>query len=78
MLRKATLKLKVLTIKFFIAVSAGRLPKLFSKETLYVGRVMHKGSMNVGYISPSCDSLIIAHEGEEYTYTSYEVLVRKD
>ncbi|KAL2726254.1 natterin-3-like [Vespula maculifrons] len=43
-------------------------------ETLYIGRVLHKGSQTVGKVQPSHGCLYIPFDGEELSFKDYEVL----
>lgn len=44
-------------------------------EPLYVGRVLHSGSQTVGKVHPGHGCLYIPFDGEELSFTDYEVLV---
>ncbi|KAJ3640789.1 hypothetical protein Zmor_027330 [Zophobas morio] len=46
-----------------------------SGESLYIGRVRHKGSLTVGKIHPSHHVCYIPFDGKEIAYSEYEVLV---
>jgi Protein of unknown function (DUF3421) len=54
------------------AVPGGRTAK---GETLYIGRVQHKGSIVPGKIHPSNKVLYIPYDGAELNFSSYEQLV---
>ncbi|XP_014223781.1 natterin-1-like [Trichogramma pretiosum] len=43
-------------------------------EALYVGRVYHDGAQTVGKVQPSHGCLYVPFDGEERSFTHYEVL----
>lgn len=46
-------------------------------ERLYIGRILHNGTITIGKVHPSLKCLYIPYEGKEHKYTEYEVLVSK-
>ncbi|XP_068992532.1 uncharacterized protein [Neodiprion pinetum] len=44
-------------------------------EPLYVGRILHNGSQTIGKVQASHGCLYIPFDGEELSFTDYEVLV---
>lgn len=46
-------------------------------ERLYIGRILHNGTVIIGKVHPSLKCLYIPYEGKELKYTEYEVLVSK-
>lgn len=47
-------------------------------ETVYIGRVMHEGTLKIGKISPLSDSLIVPHlNAEARIDDTYEVLIER-
>lgn len=47
-------------------------------ETLYIGRVHHKGALTSGKIHPSHGCLYIPFGGEEVQHKQYEILVENE
>lgn len=43
-------------------------------ETLYVGRVVHDGSLSVGKVQPSHGVLYVPYAGQELSFGDYEIL----
>ncbi|KAJ8917486.1 hypothetical protein NQ315_005535 [Exocentrus adspersus] len=54
------------------AVEGGR---TVSGETLYIGRVYHKGMPTIGKIHPTHRTCYIPFDGKEILYEQYEILV---
>ncbi|KAJ9588729.1 hypothetical protein L9F63_017964 [Diploptera punctata] len=46
-------------------------------ETLYVGRVLHDGTLQLGKVHPSHGVCYIPYDGKELTFPSYDILVSK-
>lgn len=46
-------------------------------ETLYAGRCLHSGTQTPGKVQPSHECLYIPFNGEEISFSDYEVLVLK-
>lgn len=44
-------------------------------ETLFIGRVLHQGSLLIGKIQPSHGVCYVAHENSELNFRKYEVFV---
>ena len=55
------------------AVQGGHDP---SGDTLYIGRVIHNGTVTVGKVHPSHGSCYVAYGGDELAFTDYEILVK--
>ncbi|CAL8093836.1 unnamed protein product [Orchesella dallaii] len=45
-------------------------------EVLYIGRVIHEGTVTVGKIHPSHGSCYVAYGGDELAFADYEILVK--
>lgn len=46
-----------------------------TRETLYVGRANHAGTLTVGKVHPSHGVVYIPFGGKEHGYRDYEILV---
>ncbi|ODM93864.1 Natterin-4 [Orchesella cincta] len=45
-------------------------------ETLYIGRVIHEGTVTVGKVHPSHGTCYVAYGGDELGFADYEILVK--
>jgi len=45
-------------------------------ETLYIGRVIHQGTVTVGKVHPDHGTCYVSYGGEELGFPEYEILVR--
>ncbi|XP_060519826.1 uncharacterized protein LOC132698015 [Cylas formicarius] len=67
----------------WVACSGGNIPgnalpggQSEDGEALFVGRVVHDGSLTVGKIQPSHGVLYIPYGGQELSFSDYEILVQ--
>ncbi|PNF23642.1 hypothetical protein B7P43_G03052 [Cryptotermes secundus] len=56
------------------AVAAG---ETATKEKLYVGRVVHDGTLTIGKVHPSHGVCYIPYDGKELSFQVYDILVSK-
>lgn len=44
-------------------------------ENLFVGRVLHNGTLTPGRVHPPSECCVISYDGREYYFENYEILI---